>query len=95
VIRIAYKPPTNQAKSWECFRDFVAAVGMFLQVALFAYTTTTTRQNHGNVSAILLQLWDFSASCIMLIQPPQPGKKSWEYFRELLVHLDKPLLCAE
>jgi len=43
----------------------------------------------------LLQLWDFSASCIMLIQPPQPGKKLWEYFHELLMHLDKPLLCAK
>jgi len=48
----------NQAKLWECFHDFVAAMGMFLKVALFAYTTTTTRQNCGNVSTISLQLWE-------------------------------------
>jgi len=58
---------TISLQLWECF--------CILQVASFAYTTTTTRQNCGNVSAISLQLWEcFCKLRCLLTQPPQPGK---------------------
>jgi len=49
--------PHNQAKSWEYFHDFIAVVGMFLQVVLCLYNHTT-RQTCGNISAISLQPWE-------------------------------------
>ena len=64
---------TNQAESWEYFCNFVAAMGMFLQVTLCLHNHTT-RQNHGNISAISLQLWECFHKLHCTYTTTLPGK---------------------
>jgi len=85
---------------WEYFRDFVAAVGIYFLVSHHA-CTTTTKQNRGNISAILLQLCEyFCVICIMLTnhQPTRQNRgnisaislQSWEYFCVIRIIAYKP-----
>ena len=72
----------NQAKSWEYFRDFVAVVGIYFLVLRHA-CTTTTRQNHGNISAISLQSWEYISLCRVIVRDHEQAKL-WEYFRDFI-----------
>jgi len=72
----------NQAKSWEYFHDFVAVMGIYFLVSCRA-CTTTTRQNHGNISAISLQLWEYISLCRVIVHDHKQAKL-WEYFRDFV-----------
>jgi len=73
--------PHNQAKSWEYFRNFVAVVGMFPQVALHLHNHTT-RQTHGNISTISLQLWECFRKLCCAYTTTQPGAVMGMFFHK-------------
>ena len=81
MSHIVLTQPHNQAKSWEYFRDFIADVGMFLQVALHLHNHTT-RQTCGNISAISLQPWECFCQLCCAYTTTQPGTVVGMFFHK-------------
>ena len=86
--------PPQPAKLWEYFCDFVASMGIYFLVLHCA----CTRQNRGNISAILLQLWEYISFCRVGVHTQPTSRQNrgsisvrfrclpWEYLQVVLPH---------